>query len=82
MTPLQTLILFSAIFGAIGSALIFFGSYAFEPPRAAVWANQAMVDNDLKTVARNHTRKLMQRCGIALLFIAFILQGVSAFAPS
>lgn len=78
MTALQVLTFFSAIFGAAGAVVLFFGSYALEPNAAFGFANppeQARVD------ARNSRRVLVQRIGLGLILMAFVLQGVSAFAP-
>jgi hypothetical protein len=82
MTALQFLTFATALFGALGTALMFFGSHAFEPMEGAVWGGPAVDAFNEKVKARNRTRLLMQRSGLVLLGIAFIFQGISAFAPA
>jgi len=81
MASLQTLTLASAFFGAVGSGFIFFGSYAFEPRQGAVWGSEAVTAENARITQRNRVRLLAQRCGMAFLAIAFVFQGISAFAP-
>ena len=82
MTALQFLTLTSALFGAFGTALMFFGSHALEPTEGAVWGGPEVDAYNAKVNARNQIRLLMQRTGLILLAIAFVLQGISAFAPA
>jgi len=64
--------LFSAALGAVGTLLLFFGSFAYEQP--SVYFNQEMVDALRK---RNKRRQRLQRAGLGFLMLSFILGGVS-----
>lgn len=82
MTPLQTLTLFSAIFGAAGSMVLAAGTYGVEPPVGqAFWAESVAAMNP-EIEARNRKRVFIQRIGLGLILFAFVLQGISAFAPA
>ena len=69
----------SAAAGAIGTMLLFSGSFAYE--QLGGYANQALVD---KVRARNKRRQTSQRIGLCLLLLSFLLQGAGAVvaAPS
>ena len=82
LAPSAALSLFSAIFGIVGTGLMFFGSYALEPFEGATWGGPETAAANDRIRAKNRTRLLMQRSGVALLFVAFVLQGIAAFAPS
>ena len=64
--------LVSALSGAVGTGLLFKGSFAYESP--AFWADDAML-NDMRD--RNRHRQLLQRTGLGLLMFSFALAGVS-----
>jgi hypothetical protein len=64
--------LLSAISGAVGTLLLFFGSFAYEQP--SYYANQKLIDDMVK---RNKRRQLLQRTGLGLLMLSFVLGGAS-----
>jgi hypothetical protein len=68
----KTIALASAVAGAIGTLLIYRGSFAFESPGF-------IVDDELmkKINARNRRRHILQRLGLGLLMISFVLAGIS-----
>ena len=82
MTPLQSLTLVSAILGAAGSGVLFFNSYALEPSEGAVWGGPDVDAENARIARRNASRVFLQRIGLGLILAAFVLQGLSAFAPS
>ena len=70
MTAAKVVGLLSAGAGAAGTLLLFFGSFAYEVPPA--YFNQEMVDGLRK---RNKRRQQLQRAGLALLMLSFVLGG-------
>lgn len=76
---LADLTLASALFGAVGSILMFFGSYAFEPYRSSFWGTPEVAKFDQEVTQRNRVRHLRQRAGIICLLIAFVLQAGTVY---
>jgi hypothetical protein len=66
--------LLSAALGAIGTLLLFFGSFAYEQP--SVWMNAELVADMTK---RNKRRRLLQQSGLSLLMLSFVLGGLSVW---
>lgn len=67
----------SAIIGAIGSFLLYKGTFGFEAP--AVYADEKFVAEMRK---RNQRRHLLQRIGFACLMLSFALAGIGiAISP-
>jgi len=64
--------LLSALFGAGGTLLLFFGSFAFEG--FAPYYNKEIIDAQVK---RNKRRQRLQRAGLSLLLLSFVLAGLS-----
>jgi hypothetical protein len=64
--------LLSALAGAVGTAMLYKGSFAFEAP--AAYASPEFVAAMSK---RNRNRQLLQRLGLALLTLSFVLAGTS-----
>jgi len=62
--------LLSAVLGAGGTILLFFGSFAYEGFGA--YYNQEMIDAQVK---RNKRRGMLQRTGLVLLMLSFVLAG-------
>ncbi len=72
MTTPQIVGLLSAASGAVGTLLLFFGSFAYEQP--PYWMN----DESIKAIAkRNKRRRLLQQSGLGFLMLSFILAGFS-----
>jgi hypothetical protein len=67
----------AAIAGAIGTVLLYFGTFGFEAP--AVWASKDFVD---QMKARNRRRLFLQRVGLVFLMISFVLGGISVAVSS
>ena len=64
----------SAVCGAIGTGLLYRGSFALEAP--AAFADDAFIAD---MVARNKKRQRLQRAGLSLLMLSFLLGGASLF---
>ncbi len=79
MSPAHYVALFSAILGAAGTIVLFVGSYALEPHEGAVWGGPKVDEWNKARDARNATRVLRQRIGLALLCASFFAQGVAIF---
>jgi hypothetical protein len=62
--------LLSAALGAGGTLLLFLGSFAYEG--FAQYYNQQMIDEQTK---RNKRRGMLQRTGLGLLMLSFVLAG-------
>jgi hypothetical protein len=66
--------LLSAVLGAAGTILLFFGSFAYEAP--TVYMNEELLANMIK---RNKRRQFQQRSGLILLLLSFVLAGFSVW---
>jgi hypothetical protein len=56
-TALQFLTLSSAIFGAVGSVLVFYGTFAMKPPSSAIWGSDESIAEDERVAERNRVRR-------------------------
>lgn len=74
MTATKIFGLLSAVLGAGGTILLFFGSFAYEGFGA--YYNQEMIDAQVK---RNKRRRWVQRAGLLLLMLSFVLAGLSVW---
>ncbi len=76
LSPDRWLNLAATVLGAIGAAILFKWSFAFES--LSVWDDRAgTVSKPL--IARNRRRQKMQRIGLALILASFVLQGIAQF---
>jgi hypothetical protein len=64
--------LLSAALGAGGTLMLFFGSFTYEG--FTPYSNQQMIDAQTK---RNKRRGFLQRTGLGLLLLSFVLAGFS-----
>lgn len=81
MTLAQYAALGSALFGAAGSVVLFFWSYTLQPFEGGVMGSlEVMAHNDRVRIS-NRRRLPMQRLGLGLLIISFVIQGAAAFIP-
>jgi len=71
------LALLSALLGAAGSAILFYGSYTLESFSAGIFGSpeQQKWDNEVKS--RNRSRVARQRIGLIALMVGFVCQFVS-----
>jgi hypothetical protein len=67
--------LVSAASGALGTLLLFFGSFAYEQP--AYYMSKNMNDAMVK---RNTRRQVFQRMGLGLIMLSFVLAGLSVLS--
>jgi hypothetical protein len=70
----KTLSAASAILGAAGTILIFRGSFTYESPGG--WMTPPLIG---EMTQRNRRRQVLQRAGLTLLTLSFVLQGISLF---
>jgi hypothetical protein len=75
VTASKILGLVSAASGAIGTLLLFFGSFAYEQP--PYYTKPAMIAALIK---RNKRRQLLQRTGLGLIMLSFVLAGFSVLS--
>jgi hypothetical protein len=75
MTVDKFLNLASAIAGAVGTLLMYRGTFGLQS--VFTWTSQAMAE---ETAGRNRQRLRFQRCGLALLTTSLLLQIVALFA--
>jgi hypothetical protein len=78
MTGIQYAGLGSASLGAIGTIVLFFNSYAFEPLQGGVFASDAITECNNRIRAENRRRLKWQRIGIGILCLSFIVQDAAA----
>lgn len=64
--------LLSALAGACGTALLYFGSFAYE--QLSYWGSPRLTESVNR---RNHHRRQLQRLGLGFLMLSFILGGTS-----
>ncbi|MGO8738184.1 hypothetical protein [Rhodoblastus sp.] len=74
LTPGKWINLTAAACGAVGTFLLFKGSFAFEAP--AAYMNKQLID---EMIARNLRRYRFQRAGLSLLMVSFLLAGAAQF---
>jgi hypothetical protein len=72
VTTTQIVGLLSALSGAVGTLLLFFGSFAYEQP--PYYTNSELIGAMVK---RNKRRRLRQQFGLGFLMLSFILAGFS-----
>lgn len=70
--------LISAVLGATGTAVLFKGSFAFEPIPGMSWGGPDLAQYNLGIIANNKRRLNLQRAGLVLLLISFFVQGLGA----
>ena len=79
MTPAHWVGLLSAILGAAGTVILFFGSYSLEPREGAVWGGPEVDKWNAARDVRNAKRIRRQRIGLAFLLASFLAQGITVF---
>jgi hypothetical protein len=72
MTVAKVIGLLSAAAGAVGTLLLFFGSFAYEQPPA--YFTKEMADGLRE---RNRRRQRLRRVGLGFLMLSFVLGGIS-----
>lgn len=73
--------LVSAIFGMTGTIILFFSSYALEPFQGGVFGSKEVYDWNDRVRSRNRRRKIIQKMGLALLCLSFVVQFVAVLCP-
>jgi hypothetical protein len=76
MTGAQYAGLSSATFGAIGTAILFFSSYALQPLEGSVFGSDAVTEYNNLIRSKNLDRIRRQRIGFVFLCISFIIQAI------
>ncbi|MFM0726218.1 hypothetical protein PQQ53_21350 [Paraburkholderia strydomiana] len=82
MTPGQIVNLLSAANGAVGTIVLFVGSYAIQPLEGAVFNSPQVEKYNARIKCKNNARIVTQRVGLALLCLSFLFQAVAVFLPS
>jgi hypothetical protein len=78
----QLLNVIAYVFGAIGTALLFFFSYTAFPSGAGIGYAGTETAKHFEAVAKKNRRwTRFQRIGFALLTASFLMQIVAAFLP-
>lgn len=75
MDLIKSLALASAVLGAVGTTLLFWGSFAFEAPPA--YMDEEMIG---AMTRRNKARRSKQRFGLSLLLVSFVIQAIVVVA--
>jgi hypothetical protein len=79
MSAIQLMSLTAAAAGILGTALLFLGTYGFEPREGAAFYGPILEKWNKGVESRNATRRRQQRIGLVLLGVSFLLQGAVAF---
>ena len=78
MTCVQCIGLVSAILGAIGTIIMFFSCYAFEPLQGGVFGSDSVTECNNRIKAKNRRRYTWQRIGLGVLCLSFVVQAVAS----
>jgi hypothetical protein len=78
MTYAQNAGLSSAVLGAIGTIILFFSSYAFQPLEGGVLGSDALTEFNNRIKAKNLRRHRWQLIGLGVLCLSFIVQAVAS----
>lgn len=76
MNVAKTVNIASSVIGAIGTVLMYRGTFGLVA--AGAYMNTALL---AETKKANDRRQLLQRSGLLLLTVSFFLQGVAQFTP-
>lgn len=79
MTVAQYAELGSATLGALGTIILFFGSYSIQPLEGAPFGSGTLTEYNNRIKAKNANRLLRQRIGLGFLCLSFTLQAVAVF---
>ena len=71
--------LISAVFGAAGAIVLFNGSYALQPFEGGVFGSDALTAYNDQVKRKNARRVVIQKVGLGLICIGFLIQGLAAF---
>ena len=81
MTADQYVTLLSASSGAAGTFILFRATYAFEPLSGGVFGGPEIDKWNARVRADNKRRAFLQKLGLVLLGLSFVVQAASAFLP-
>ncbi len=79
MTGAQYAGLSSAALGAIGTAILFFSSYALQPLEGGIFGSDALTEHNNRIRAKNVDYLRRQKLGFAFLCISFVVQAIDCF---
>ena len=79
MTVVQGWTLVSAGLGLAGTIFLFLGTYGFQPFEGGVFGSPEIQAHNARVKAKNKTRKINQRIGLALLSLSFAVQAIAVF---
>lgn len=80
MTVPQWITLVSAILGAAGTLVLFQGSHALEAVQGSFFGSTTTDADAEATRVRNIKRMRIQRIGLCLILLSFVVQGLGALA--
>jgi hypothetical protein len=69
----------SAVFGAIGTTILFFSSYALQPLEGSVLGSEFLTEQNNRIQLDNLHRLRRQKIGFAFLCFSFIIQAIACF---
>jgi hypothetical protein len=78
MTYTQDTGLASAVLGAIGTIIMFFSSYAFEPFQGGVFGSPEITECNNRIRTKNRNRHRWQLIGLGILCLSFVVQAVAS----
>jgi len=79
MTNAQMANLASAGFGAAGTIVLFFGSYALQPFQGGIFGSDALTASNNSIRVANAARVVRQRIGLVLLCLSFTVEAIAVF---
>lgn len=79
MTIVNTANLAAAFFGVVGTIVMFVGSHALESLEGGVFGSDQITAANNETRRKNKKRLLLQRIGLGLLCISFLIQAFASF---
>lgn len=79
MTETQYVGLCSAVFGAVGTIIMFLNSYSIQPQAGGVFGGPLVTEYNNGVRAKNARRIVWQRIGLGFLCFSFTVQAVAVF---
>ena len=74
MTSTQCAGLISAALGAIGTLILFLGSYSLQPLEGGIFGSPEITEHNERIKAKNARRLVWQRIGLTFLCASFVVQ--------
>ena len=82
MTSAQIANFLSALLGACGTITVYVGSYSLPPLEGSVFNSPEVSEYNRHTMIKRQKILIMQRVGLALICLSFLIQALAVFLPN